>query len=396
MSKQSTSDINNSKDMHVSNWKETYNSFDEMNLNDNILRGIYGHGWEKPSPVQSIGIVPVIKGRDCIIQAQSGTGKTGTFCIASLQKINISVESCQVIILSPTREIADQSNRVCKILGQHIPNINIIGVIGGKQLSSNDVNKSHILIGTPGRVFDMIKRGNINMGTLNLFILDEADIMLNRGFKEQLMEIFTFIPKDVQIAIFSATMPNEILSVTNTFMNNPVRILVKNDDLTLEGIKQFYIGLNEEKEKYDTLCDIYDTLKINQSIIYCASKRKVEWLADEMIKNEFPVSYIHGDMNQDTRDNIMKEYRNGTSRVLITTDLLSRGIDIHQVSLVINFDFPSDKESYIHRIGRSGRYGKKGVAVNFITQNNVRDMRDIEKFYNTQIEEMPVDISQFM
>ena len=232
--------------------------------------------------------------------------------------------------------------------------------------------------------------------SLKLFILDEADIMLNKGFQQQIIEIFKYVPKNTQVAIYSATMPKEILDVTRNFMENPVKILVKKEQLTLDGIKQFFIGMNKEEDKVDTICDIYDTLKINQSIIYVSSKRKVEWLADYMRENDFPVSHIHGDMQQSERDKIMSEFRNGNSRVLISTDLLARGIDIHQISLVINYDLPSDKENYIHRIGRSGRYGKKGVSINFVTTKDVNDMREIEKYYNTIMEEMPIDISDYI
>jgi translation initiation factor 4A len=368
-----------------------YESFEAMPLNEQLLRGILAYGYEKPSCVQAKGIVPVIKGNDSIIQAQSGCGKTGTFCVAALQLVDESKEVCQIIIISPTREIADQSFIVAERLGTFL-NIKMSGVIGGKKLNNSDVAKSQVIIGTPGRIYDMINRGIICMDTLKLFILDEADQMLNRGFKEQIIEIFNFVPPETQVAIYSATMPNDILDISTKFMKNPIKILVKKENLTLEGIKQYFIALSSEQEKFDTLADLYKSISVGQSMIYCSSKKKVSWLAEQLTNVGFPVSSIHGDITQADRDNIMREFRTGKTRVLITTDLLARGIDVQQVSLVINYDLPKDKESYIHRIGRTGRYGRKGWAINFIMQTDCRNLQDIENFYSTQIEEMPESI----
>merc|ERR1712178_304931 len=201
---------------------------------------------------------------------------------------------------------------------------------------------------------------------------------------------------NVQVGLFSATMPEEVLEMTGKFLRDPVRILVKNDELTLEGIKQFFVAVEREEWKLDTLCDLYETLTITQAIIYCNTRRKVDWLTDRMSEKDFTVSSMHGDMDQRERDIIMREFRSGSSRVLITTDLLARGIDVQQVSLVINFDLPTNRENYIHRIGRSGRFGRKGVAINFLTQGDVRYLRDIETFYNTTIEEMPMNVADLI
>jgi len=369
-----------------------YEKFEAMPLKEQLLRGILAYGYEIPSSVQKKGIVPVIQGNDSIIQAQSGCGKTGTFSIAALELVDQTKEVCQVIIISPTREIADQSNIVIKTLASFLENINISGVIGGKKLDNKQVAKSQIIVGTPGRIYDMINRGIISMDTLKLFILDEADQMLNRGFKEQIIEIFNFVPPTTQVAIYSATMPQDILEITTKFMKNPIKILVKKEQLTLDGIKQYFIALASEQEKYETLTDLYKSISVGQSMIYCSSKKKVSWLAEQLTNEGYPVSSIHGDITQVDRDIIMKEFRTGRTRVLITTDLLARGIDIQQVSLVINYDLPKDKESYIHRIGRTGRYGRKGWAINFIMQTDSRNMQDIENFYSTQIEEMPSSI----
>lgn len=371
-------------------------TFEDMNLKENLLRGILSYGYEKPSLVQRKGISPVINGNDCVIQAQSGTGKTATFTIAALQIVEKELESCQAIILNPTREIADQTLNVVRSLGAYL-NLNIQGVIGGKKINLNEISKANILVATPGRIFDLITKGMINMSTLKLIILDEADQMLDKGFKEQISEIFKYVHPTTQISVYSATMPNDIIFLTDKFMKDPIKILIKKESLTLEGIKQFYIALNNEQDKYMTLMDLYESLFISQSIIYCSSKKKVTWLSDQLNNQGYSVSSIHGDIVQKERDEIMINFRKNTTRVLITTDLLSRGIDIQQVSLVINYDLPRDKQSYIHRIGRTGRYGRKGVAINLLaTENDMKNLYDIQKYYNTQINEMPANIESFL
>merc|ERR1712019_267022 len=212
----------------------------------------------------------------------------------------------------------------------------------------------------------------------------------------EIYDIFRFLPDKVQCCLFSATVPSDVLDVTSHFMRDPIKILVKRDELTLEGIKQFYIGVEREEWKLDTLCDLYETLTITQAIIYCNTRRKVDWLTEKMHSRDFTVSAMHGDMDQKERDIIMREFRSGSSRVLITTDLLARGIDVQQVSLVINYDLPTNRENYIHRIGRSGRFGRNGVAINLVTKDDIRTMKDIESFYNTQIEEMPMNVADLI
>ena len=371
-------------------------SFDELEIPLNLLKGIYANGWEVPSPVQQVGIIPVLKGNQCIIQAQSGTGKTGTFSIASLSKIDPTVESCQCIILSPTREIADQITEVMETLSHFMEDVNISLVRGNIKLNNETVNKSQVIVGTPGRILDMIQRGVINMKTLKLFILDEADEILNYGFNDQIIEIFQYVHEEAQIAIYSATMPNSILRISEQFMDNPIKILLKKDDLTLEGIKQFYIKLESETDKIEVIHDIYKSFNIEQSIVYCSTKKKVEWLSQKLAEVDFPTSKIHGDMEQKDRDSVMKSFRSGQTRILITTDLLARGIDVQHVCLVINYDLPFKKANYIHRIGRTGRYGRKGVAINFIVSNqDVKTIREIERYYHTEVEEMPMNIQKF-
>jgi len=381
-----------------SNWHEVIETFDGMELPEELLRGIYSYGFEKPSAIQQRAIRPAISGKDLIAQAQSGTGKTATFAIGCLACIKQEVQECQALILAPTRELAVQIQKVVLALGDYM-DIKVHACVGGTAVR-DDIRTLqagvHVVVGTPGRVNDMITRRALRLESMKQFFLDEADEMLSRGFKEQIYDIFKFLPEQVQVCLFSATMPLDVLEVTDRFMREPVRILVKKDELTLEGIKQFYIAVDREEWKLETLCDLYETLTITQAIIYCNTRRKVDWLQEEMQKRDFTVSCMHGDMDQRERDIIMREFRTGSSRVLITTDLLARGIDVQQVSLVINFDLPTNRENYIHRIGRSGRFGRKGVAINFLTEGDVRYLRDIEQFYTTEITEMPMDVADLI
>lgn len=381
-----------------SNWEEAIDSFDAMELPEELLRGIYAYGFEKPSAIQQRAVRPTILGRDLIAQAQSGTGKTATFAVGTLAKLDVAVNNCQSLILAPTRELAQQIQKVVVALGDYM-NIKVHACVGGTAVRDDIRTLSsgvHIVVGTPGRVGDMINRRALRLDNIQQFFLDEADEMLSRGFRDEIYNIFKYLPETVQVCLFSATMPLEVMEVTKRFMRDPVRILVKRDELTLEGIKQFYIAVDREDWKLDTLCDLYETLTITQAIIYCNTRRKVDWLQEHMVKRDFTVSCMHGDMDQRERDIIMREFRSGSSRVLITTDLLARGIDVQQVSLVINFDLPTNRENYIHRIGRSGRFGRKGVAINFLTEGDIRYLRDIEQFYTTEISEMPMNVADLI
>jgi len=377
---------------------EVVESFDDLPLHESLLRGIYSYGFEKPSAIQARGIKPLLVGRDTIGQAQSGTGKTATFVIGSLQKIDYKERSTQVLILAPTRELAMQIQKVALALGDYLK-VRSHACIGGTVIR-DDLERlregQQLIVGTPGRVLDMVQKRHLQVDYIQMFVLDEADEMLSRGFKEQIHDIFKFLPANVQVALFSATMAPEILDLTTKFMRNPVRILVKKDELTLEGIRQFYIAIEKEDWKLDTLCDLYETLTITQAIIYCNTRRKVDWLCEKMTQRDFTISIMHAELEQKERDRIMREFRSGSSRVLISTDLLARGIDVQQVSLVINYDLPANIENYLHRIGRSGRFGRKGVAINFVTNQDVRHMKDIENHYHTQIDEMPMDIADLI
>ncbi|KAK6351873.1 translation initiation factor eIF4A [Orbilia javanica] len=391
--------IENPPDSQIeSNWDQTTESFDDMDLKAELLRGIYAYGFERPSAIQQRAILPVVKGHDVIAQAQSGTGKTATFSISCLQKIDPEIKQTQALILAPTRELAQQIQKVVVALGDFM-NITSYPCIGGNPIREDMKHLGEgqqIVVGTPGRVHDMIQRRALKTDCMKMFILDEADEMLSRGFTEQIYDIFQLLPQSTQVVLLSATMPQDVLEVTTKFMRDPVRILVKKDELTLEGIKQFYIAVEKEDWKLDTLSDLYETVTITQAVIFCNTRKKVDWLTEQLTKRDFTVSAMHGDMEQAQRELIMKEFRSGSSRVLITTDLLARGIDVQQVSLVINYDLPANRENYIHRIGRGGRFGRKGVAINFVTADDVRMMRDIETFYSTQIEEMPMNVADLI
>jgi len=381
-----------------SNWDEVTENFDDMNLREELLRGVYAYGFEKPSAIQQRAIVPCVKGHDVIAQAQSGTGKTATFSISILQQIDTKLAQCQALVLAPTRELAQQIQKVVIALGDYM-GAQCHACIGGTSVRE-DMRKldagQHIVVGTPGRVFDMISRKVLRTYDIKMFVLDEADEMLSRGFKDQIYDVFRHLNSNIQVVLLSATMPAEVLEVTTRFMREPIRILVKKEELTLEGIRQFYVSVEREEWKLDTLCDLYETLTITQAVIFCNTRRKVDWLTEKMHQRDFTVSAMHGDMDQKERDVIMREFRSGSSRVLITTDLLARGIDVQQVSLVINYDLPTNRENYIHRIGRGGRFGRKGVAINFVTDEDKRTLNDIEKFYNTRIDEMPMNVADLI
>ncbi|EST07413.1 DNA/RNA helicase, DEAD/DEAH box type, N-terminal [Kalmanozyma brasiliensis GHG001] len=373
-------------------------TFDAMGLKEDLLRGIYAYNFEKPSAIQQRAILPIIRGRDVIAQAQSGTGKTATFSISMLQSIDTTLRETQALVLSPTRELAIQIQSVVLALGDYL-NVQCHACIGGTSVGE-DIRKldygQHIVSGTPGRVYDMIRRRHLRTKNIKMLILDESDELLNMGFKDQIYDVYRYLPPSTQVVLLSATLPQDVLEMTSKFMTDPVRILVKRDELTLEGIKQFFVAVEKEEWKFDTLCDLYDTLTITQAVIFCNTRRKVDWLSGKMKENNFQVSSMHGEMQQKERDEVMAEFRQGSSRVLITTDVWARGIDIANISLVINYDLPTNRENYIHRIGRSGRFGRKGVAINFVTVEDVRTLRDIEQFYSTQIDEMPVKLEDML
>jgi translation initiation factor 4A len=369
------------------------NSFDELDIDSDILRGIYAYGFEKPSPIQKKAIKPIIAGRDIIAQAQSGTGKTATFSIGALSMVDLKENNTQVLVLSPTRELTTQTAKVMSSIGSMMDGLRVQTLFGGSSVEehSSFLKKSspHIICGCPGRVYDMIRRDNITTKKIKLIILDEADEMLSSGFKEQVYNIFQYFNNDVQIALFSATLSEQITPIINKLMRNPVRITMKAEMLTLEGISQFYVAVEDDRQKYLILKDTFSAISVSQCIIYCNSVKRVADLFEAMSEDGFPVCCIHSNMDTKERDKAFTDFKSGSCRVLISSNVTSRGIDIQQVSTVINFDIPKDIHTYLHRIGRSGRWGRKGVGINFITRRDVSKLKEIEEYYACQINEMP-------
>lgn len=378
-----------------SNWDETVENFDELNIKTDLLRGIFAYGFDKPSSIQQRAILPIIKGRDVIAQAQSGSGKTGTFVIGSLELIDVTKLEVQALVLAPTRELAQQIYNVYTYIGEFLK-IKVLNLIGGTQVrdSKNALeNGVHVVVGSPGRVLDMLKKNHLKLAYLKCLILDEADDLLSKGFLENMKDIISLIPPECRINLFSATMPKEIVNLSSNFMNEPAKILVKNEELTLLGIKQYYITLKKEW-KLETLMNLYKGLDISQAIIFCNSINGTENLTTDMRSKGHKVSCIHSGLPMNERAKVMSEFRSGVTRVLISTDLTARGIDVYNVSIVINYDLPTQKETYIHRIGRSGRFGKKGNAINFILPEEKDQLDMIQKFYDTHIEQLPQDLSE--
>jgi translation initiation factor 4A len=374
----------------------TISSWDELDIDPNILRGIYAYGFEKPSPIQQKAIKPVVAGKDIIAQAQSGTGKTATFTIGALSKIDLLDDSTQVMILSPTRELCVQTSNVVKNIGSMMKGLRVQTAFGGVAFedrnSFNNKNSPHIICGCPGRIHDMIRREQLKVSKLKLVIFDEADELLSEGFKEQVYSIFQFFHDEIQVGLFSATMPDHILKMTEKFMRNPVRICVKADQLSLDGISQFFVAVEDDRQKYATLKHIFSYLPVSQCIIYCNSVKRVSDLFQAMTEDDFPVCCIHSSMDKETRDKSISDFRNGKSRVLISSNVTARGIDIQQVSIVINFDIPKCVHTYLHRIGRSGRWGRKGVGINLVTRRDIDKLKEIETHYSSDIKEMPCSL----
>ena len=366
-------------------------TFEALRLRPEVLVGIYAYGFERPSAIQQRTILPMVQGRDVLAQAQSGTGKTSMFVIGALQRVDPTLRETQVVILNPTRELALQTQTVVLAIGDRL-SVTAHACVGGKSMAE-DMKRleagTQIVSGTPGRVYDMLKRKCLRTRNLRLFVLDEADEMLTRGFKDQVYDVYKFLPA-LQIVFVSATLPQEILEMTEKFMTEPVKVLVKRDELTLDEIKQYFVAVEREEWKYDTLKDLYESMHTSHSVIFLNTRKRVEWLSGKLQKDNFSVSMMHGDMVQAEREKIINDFREGRSRVLITTDVLARGIDVQQVTLVVNYDLPKNRETYLHRIGRTGRFARKGLAINFVKGEEVRILRDIEQFYGTQIEEMPM------
>ena len=376
---------------------ESIENWDDLDIKPDLLRGIYAYGFEKPSEIQKKSIPAIISGRDVIAQAQSGMGKTGAFSIGTLELIDITKPKLQALLLAPTHELVKQTQNVIKALGSVFQGLRVKHLIGGTSIQedADDIvnNCPHIIVGCAGRVYDMFRRKYIQGTHIKIMVIDEADEMLSRGFKDQIYNIFQFMNEKIQIAIFSATLPPDIMSLTTKFMRNPVEITMKVEKLNLECIKQYYIAMRNDSDKYDTLKDLFENISVSQCIIYCNSVRRVAELHRAMTEEGFSVCCVHSSMDKADRDREFQNFRTGGYRVLISSNVTARGIDIQQVSTVINFDITKCPHTYLHRIGRSGRWGRKGMAINFITKQDIYIMKKIESYYGTTIEELPSSFS---
>lgn len=372
-------------------------SWDDLDCNMTLLRGIYSYGFEKPSPIQQRAILPMKNKKDVIAQAQSGTGKTGCFAVGILLNIDLEKNKTQALCISPTRELSSQIKTVIDGIGSMMSGLKTQLLVGGTSTDEDirmlqDKKQPHVVIGCPGRIYDMLRRNKLSSKELKLLVLDEADEMLSSGFKEQVYTIFQHLPNDIQIALFSATMPSELYALTEKFMRNPVKILVKTEQLTLEGIKQYYVAIENDNQKYEALKDLFGFISMSHCIIYCNSVKRVEELYEAMNNDNFPVCKLHSSMDHNERKTSYTEFRNGSKRVMISSNVTARGIDIQQVSTVINFDIPKCVHTYLHRIGRSGRWGRKGVGINFVSRYDTNKIKEIEEHYKTQISELPSSV----
>ncbi len=368
-----------------------FNDFSQFITKENLLRGIFNYGFVKPSKIQSMAIMPMKNKKDVIAQSQSGTGKTGAFTLGILESINEELNYPQAIIMAHTRELVLQTEAVIKELSKYM-NVKIATCCGKTDVEQNfkDSKTAHIIIGTPGRIIHLIRDKAFEISKINLFVIDEADQLLSSDFVEQSKKIIGYLPSNCQICIFSATMPRETLEMSECFMKNPEKLLIRKEKLSLKLIAQYCIDAENDDNKLDLVEDLYCKFSIAQSIIYVSSIEKAIWLAESLSNRNYTVGLIHSNLDSTKRLEVMKLFRSGKTRVLISTDLTARGIDVQQVGIVINYDLPRDPETYLHRIGRSGRFNKKGVAISLI--GNKRDkftLKDIETFYRIRINEMP-------
>ena len=378
----------------------TVSSWDAMNLKEPLLRGIYGYGFEIPSDIQKQAIMPIIEGKDIIAQAQSGTGKTGSFSISILERIDVQQPYTQALILSPTHELVKQTADVIRDIGRNMEGLKVKTLVGGSPVREDVISLKyhtpHIVVGTVGRVLDMFQKRHLRGDTLKILVMDEADEMLSQGFSEKIRWLFqNYFIDSMQVVLFSATMPREIVHLSEHFMNAPEKLLMKKEELSLKCIQQYFVAVLHDQMKYERLKELFSVLSVSKSIIYCNSVKRVMDLYDWMMHERFSVCYIHSNMDKNERKNALNVFRTSDTRVMISSDITARGIDVQQVSLVINFDLTRNVHTYLHRIGRGGRWGRKGMAINFITKQDIPDIKKIEYYYKIDINELPADSKQW-
>lgn len=376
-----------------------HNNFDNLDINKDILKGIYLYGFNKPSKIQIKGIQAISTKKDCIIQSQSGTGKTATYLIGILNNIQCN-NTCQAIIIAPTRELALQVFEVAFEITKY-SKVKVSLLIGGTNVSDNisDIQNTNIVIGTLGRLNHLILYKKLNIKNLKMLAVDEADNILVDGVPNDLQKIYDIIPNDCQNILISATLSSNVFTLSDKLMDDPVKILLKKTEIAVDLISQFYVDVEEEEYKLDVLLDLYNIISSTQAIIFCNTIRKVTWLTEQLTEKNFSITTIHGKMSQSERNLVVEDFRNSKTRLLLTTDLLARGIDIPQVNLVINYDLPINKETYIHRIGRCGRFGKKGLSITMVKMednNDVKLLNKMKNYYKLDINEIPENIDEYI
>lgn len=366
--------------------------FDELNIDERILRAIEDMGFEETSPIQTQAIPAVCEGIDVVGQAQTGTGKTAAYTIPMLMKIDSQIKKPQAIVLCPTRELAVQVAEEIRKLAKYMSDIKVLPVYGGQEIVRQIKSLKtgvQIIVGTPGRVMDHMRRKTVKFDNINMVILDEADEMLDMGFREDMETILTETPEDRQTVMFSATMPKAIMDIARNFQKDARIIKVVRKELTVSNIEQFYYEVRP-KNKTEVLCRLIDIYNPRLSVVFCNTKRQVDELISELKGRGYFADGIHGDMKQQQRDRVMDDFRSGKVDILIATDVAARGIDVDDVDMVFNYDIPQDEEYYVHRIGRTGRAGRSGMALSFISGKEVYKLKDIERYCKTKILAKPV------
>ncbi len=367
-------------------------SFEEFEIDERILRAVEDMGFEEASPIQAQAIPELLAGKDVIGQAQTGTGKTAAYSIPLLMSIKPEIKKPQAVVLCPTRELAIQVADEIRKLAKYMSDIKVLPVYGGqeivKQIKSLK-NGVQIIVGTPGRVMDHMRRKTVKFDEVKMVVLDEADEMLDMGFREDMETILSGTPDERQTVMFSATMPKPILDIAGRFQNDPYMIKVVRKELTVENIEQFYYEVRP-KNKPELLCRLIDIYNPKLSVVFCNTKRQVDELISELKGRGYFADGIHGDMKQQQRDRVMSDFRSGKTEILIATDVAARGIDVDDVDVVFNYDLPQDEEYYVHRIGRTGRAGREGVALSFVSGKEAYKLKEIERYCKTKIKAKPV------
>ena len=388
--------------------KDEKSSFDDIGgrnsaegLKEDLLCGIYSCGFDFPSKIQGLAIPQIIKGKEILAQSHSGTGKTGAFAISALELIDETANDLQVLCISPTHELSQQSLIVFKKLASHMPNVRLSFTVGRtdrnqnlKELGHNNKeNTAQISVCTPGRLLDLLSSNARLFSSVKVVIIDECDELLDGTFKEGIKNIIEKLPSGIQICLFSATLNKDVVEIANALLKDPIKILIKQEKMSLKNIKQTYVKVDNEEQKLMVMKDMLSTLPIEQFIVYVNSKKKSIWLKEMLENEQITVLTINGSQNKIERSDVLREFKDGKAKCLIATDLLSRGIDIQQLSLVINFDIPraDNLPCYIHRIGRSGRYDRAGFAISIVTENEMHVISKLSLTYNCSIEPLQED-----